>query len=109
MDDQEFKIFHDKKWSELPQETRDKAKRIILAYYKESALDQIRDMHAKDPIHWGSEIHFGGGMGTRNLLRTGVIDNVDVGERILDSELPSGNWDDYYIAALEYAAGIREE
>lgn len=38
--------------------------------------------------------HYGAGMFIRNLLR-----NV-----VLDKELPSGNWDDFYVAALLSAA-----
>jgi hypothetical protein len=112
----DFKRFYDERWAELPQETRDKARRIIVGYYNEQAMRQVRDMHAKDPVGWASAIHFGGGMVVRNLLRTGRIVNYtdksvahDAGERIPDDELPSGNWDDYYVPAMEYAAGIRVE
>lgn len=51
----------------------------------------------KDPELYGFyAFHHAEGMGIRNALR-------DV---IADADLPSGNWDDFYVPALEIAAGV---
>ena len=57
------------------------------------AVPKIRAAIDKDPEGWLTEYHFGWGMSIRNLLR-------DVYQ---DCELPTGNWDDYYGAAIEVA------
>lgn len=59
--------------------------------------DKIAEAMAEDPESWAVEYHFGWGMAVRNLLR-------DV---YADVELPTGNWDDYYIPAVE--AAVRGE
>lgn len=59
-------------------------------------MEEDKDWASKVEIVSGIPItfHFYEGMGVRNILR----------EKILDKELPSGNWDDYYLEALEIAA-----
>ena len=54
-------------------------------------LEEVRE------LGWRGE-HFFVGTQVRNLLR----------EVIHDGELPSGNWDEYYVQALEAAAGVRK-
>lgn len=62
------------------------------------------------PATWSA--HHGFGTGIRNLLR-----NEEYGAGIKDDELPAApyedgethkNWDDYYVAAIEAAAGLRD-
>lgn len=109
MNDEEFQKLHDERWRELPVEIKERAKQIILAYYEPSAIEQARNMHKADPVHWMAPYHFNFGMGVRNLLRSGSLGEKQTGiDGISDSELPSKNWDDYYVAALEYAAGVRD-
>lgn len=52
-----------------------------------------------DPIHWWASYHHGWGTAIRNSLRDHVC---------TDAELPSGNWDDYYIQLVEIACGARD-
>lgn len=98
MTDQEFAEFHEARYAELTQDQRDRAKAILLAKLTPDVLEEVRELHGDDPISWASPYHHFWGMGIRNLLRQ---------EGFKDAELPSGNWDDYYVAVVEYAAGIR--
>jgi hypothetical protein len=59
---------------------------------------QIQEDSKNDPELWWADKHHGWGTAVRNHLR----DNV-----CLDEELPSGNWDDYYIQLVELACEIR--
>ena len=60
--------------------------------------NQIRNAWNKNHNNWWVTEHFGWGMYIRNQLRDGVCK---------DDELPSGNWDDYYIQMVELVCGIR--
>lgn len=106
-------------WEQLPPRLRTTA----VEYLRENVadLDVIRGWIEEDPENWyvrdqnvtmqaipiegpapaalylPMPFHFHGGMAVRNLLR----------KVIRDDELPSGNWDDYYVQALEAAAGKR--
>lgn len=52
-----------------------------------------------DPAEWWAFYHHGWGTAIRNSLRDHVCK---------DDQLPSGNWDDYYIQLVEIACGVRE-
>jgi hypothetical protein len=60
---------------------------------------RIKEEHKKDPKTWWAFYHHGWGTAVRNALRDKVC---------LDKELPSGNWDDYYIQIIEIYLGLRE-
>lgn len=84
---------------ELRPEVRAESVRILREELSEEDLEKVRIAHATDPLGWIGLEHMFWGMGVRNLLRRrGLRDDV----------LPSGNWDDYYIQAIEAAAGLRE-
>lgn len=62
-------------------------------------IETTKGFHSKDPKTWWATYHHGWGTGIRNYLRDKVC---------RDDELPSENWDDYYIQLFEMACGIRE-
>lgn len=87
--------YHRRKWDELDGEIKRRAVRFL---QKELSPDNQKEWFGemeKDPEHWCSQHHMFAGMAFRNLLR----------QEVKDSELPTGNWDDYYVAALEAAVG----
>lgn len=69
-----------------------------VAYLKtipEKVQEQLRQSYHELPRDsFIGMIHFNWGMDCRNNLRKNVC---------LDDQLPSGNWDDYYIELLELA------
>lgn len=93
------------RWQTLPRDVREHA-RIILQNALSTVLwVDIRNKYRRDPASFVDHHTFG--QGIRNLLRSGrtvATDTLMPG--IPDAQLPSGNWDDYYLAALAYAAGI---
>lgn len=95
MTDAEFQEFHEKKWAELPDDVKTKAVTFLRSQFSEELKEDVRARIKADPIHWIGMEHFGWGMGVRNALR--------VEGNIKDDLLPSGNWDDYYIKAVEAA------
>lgn len=104
--------WYDARWEAIPAEQRERIVAFLRERLSEKDLARIREMHAEDPEDWATKapafFHmWGGGMAIRNLLR----------ELMLDDELPPApypngetysNWDDYYVQALEAAAGVRE-
>ena len=60
---------------------------------------QVYDMYIEDPKDWYVEHHFFWGMHIRNELRN---------HGLKDEFLPTGNWDDYYVEAIEKAVLIPE-
>ena len=69
-----------------------------VAHLRQSIDDKaragLRAIIARDPEHWSAAYHFGRGLGIRNSLRQAGIQ---------DNELPTGLWDDYYVACVEEA------
>jgi hypothetical protein len=94
MTDEEYMQFHDDRYNELPQTIKYKAIETLKSNINNIGRNQIRMVIKADRINWGSPHHFSWGMGIRNLLRKNVC---------LDGDLPSGNWDDYYIRLVEKA------
>lgn len=99
--------WYDARWAAVPEEM----KRRVVAHLRdelgEEQLAAIREKHAANPEGWALPYHMFAGMGVRNLLR----------EVVRDGELPPApypggeeqrNWDDYYVQALEAAAGVRD-
>ena len=87
--------YHHRKWDELHGEIKRRAVRLLQAELTPGNLREWRGEIENDPEHWGAKHHMFAGMSFRNLLR----------HEIPDKELPTGNWDDYYCAALEAATG----
>ena len=94
MNDQEFREYHERKWAELSEEVKTKAVDFLRTAFPEETKEEIRPLIANNPDHWCSAHHFFWGMSVRNMLR-------DAG--LKDDLLPSGNWDDYYVKAIEEA------
>ena len=80
-------------WGELPVGEANKVINYIEddEDFMEGAMPVIRQAIAADPENWLAPYHFGWGMAFRNFLRGCLA----------DAELPTGNWDDYYAAAVE--------
>lgn len=125
-------------WDKLPVELRKRAVARLQWAYPPSYLADVRKhienfqrtAKATDhPHNWMPSFwHHDEGMTMRNILRSDHLLNKwgpgewsqgDMPPAIPDSELPGlpeiyggadygGNWDDYYIQALEAAAGLRK-
>ena len=98
--------WYDNRWAALTAEQRELIVTFLRIELKPSMLDKTRELHAEDPEDWASVYHFTTGMGVRNLLRRVLPDN-----ELPLAPYPNGtahsNWDDYYVQALEAAAGVR--
>lgn len=91
-------------WAALPEDIRNKAIGLLVEELPRELLERVYSARVAGGVEWMREIgkdvdgpysfHFYEGMGVRNLLRS----------VILDGELPTGNWDDYYCQALLRAA-----
>jgi hypothetical protein len=80
-------------WAELDEGIKQRAVEHLRGAMSDSLKAQTRELMAKAPEGWIVPYHFNTGMAIRNMLR----------EVIKDDELPSGNWDDYYVRAVEEA------
>lgn len=89
--------FHKDRLAELPAGVLDTVVAAFQNHHNEKTLQEIRDRWESDPETWWALYHFGWGMSVRNFFRSYVV----------DQELPSGNWDDYYIPVIEVAVGVR--
>lgn len=103
----ELEVRHWIWWNQLDQSIRDQAVEHLRDHLPAELKTEVRDKRRQYGDEWMDHMykgeipvdgypyipysfHHAEGMGIRNLLR-GVI---------LDEELPSGNWDDFYVAAL---------
>jgi hypothetical protein len=95
--DQEWGQFNRDKWYELPEDIRTGAVSELKRTLGEDNLAWFREqMNTHGTLWWVQDVwHFRGGMAIRNHLR-------ELG--YLDDQLPSNNWDDYYIPVVEAAA-----
>lgn len=77
----------------------DRAVAKLQATLTKDDVEALRELHEGNPATWWAQYgwHFHGGMSVRNVLR----------EAVADAELPSGNWDDFYVPVLEVALGVR--
>lgn len=91
--------YHRRKWEELDPEIRDRAVTTARAFLNVQLARELRERMKADPDCWMGEFHHGLGTVFRNDLRRSVIDR----------ELPTGCWDDYYICAIEEALGGPED
>ena len=87
------------KLAELTQEQRDRAAKIILEAVPEGVQKLIRIAYSVNPESWYAPYHFSWGMALRNHLRE---------KGFTDKEVPDRNLDDYYVALVEYALGLRK-
>lgn len=99
MSDAEFAQYHDERFAELPDWIIEKSKEALLYNISQEDIDIIKNEIDKNGSTWCSPYHSWWGMKIRNLLRDKVC---------LDKELPIPNWDDYYVALIEYAVGKRK-
>ncbi len=108
---------HRADWATLPAYIQKRAVEAVDEFLnrRQGAKEMIRAAHEANPYDWyvrdllGLKLddqaspripwpfHLRQGMAVRNALREAGL---------LDAALPKNNWDDYYIAALEIAAGI---
>lgn len=83
----------------LPADLADRAVRALVDLFRHQMdpidVRALRREIAADPDKWWAGYHFGWGMSVRNYLRQQG--------GIKDKQLPSGNWDDYYIECIEEA------
>lgn len=112
-------------WNKLSDEIKVHAVERLHSYFVTSFFDDVRRLAEEKglgewlPMGW----HFSQGMFVRNLLRSNSkelwMDGVGAApnEPILDEELPGlpelygeneSTWDDFYVAIIEAAAGLRE-
>lgn len=96
----EIQVHHDQMWAELPEEVKIKAIAAVRTVMIPEDIWKIKEAYAKDPSKWWVPYHFFWGMWIRNQIRSLT--------EVTDDQLPSGNWDDYYVPAVEAAFGLRE-
>lgn len=97
-DGETIRQFENRLWDDLPIGQRERIVRFLNTNEDFLRLrDEVKERLAANPDDWWIEHHMGWGMWVRNTLR----------DIYRDDELPSGNWDDYYIAAVE--AALRED
>jgi hypothetical protein len=101
--------WYDARWAAVPAELKERIVAHLRDQLAPEDLEWIRTQHSEDPDGWATKRgwHFFGGMGIRNLLREVVPD-----DQLPLAPYPDGdqhaNWDDYYVQALEAAAGVRD-
>lgn len=91
--------YHRRKWEELDPKIKDRAVICARAFVSIELAEDTRKKMEEDPDCWMLDYHHGAGTWIRNELRRGVI----------DKELPTGCWDDYYVCAIEDAVGGPED
>lgn len=104
MDDKRLQEETRNNWYSIDLEKR---KAIVAMLRIELDMDSFRAVMEENPVGWSiGWWHFSQGMGIRNLLREKGFKDQDLPE----VEYPDGyvacNWDDFYTAALEAAAGV---
>ena len=98
LSDTEFVAFCEERFAELSNDIIIKSENAIKNVLRKEDIKEIQKAIEKSPMHWASQYHFNFGMKIRNLLRDKIC---------LDGDLPSGNWDDYYVYLIECAVGMR--
>lgn len=89
--------YHVRVWEALDPDIKARAAKHLREALDPVSMKAWKERAQADPEDWMIEDHHFAGTAFRNLLR----------KEIKDNELPSGNWDDYYVMAIEAAAGIR--
>jgi len=101
---EEFYNHHEECFNELPKDILIKSCKFLNDdYLSDENIEQLKEIYNKCPSStkslWFIEYHNYEGMYIRNFLRE---------KGLLDNQLPSGNWDDYYTQCLECAIGVRK-
>ena len=93
---------HQQRFLELPPDLRQRAITALREMFDPSVEDDIKAEYDRSGEDWwlDANIHFHWGMSIRNFLRE---------QGILDNQLPSSNWDDYYLQIIEAAVHIRDD
>jgi hypothetical protein len=94
--DKQLRDHHEKVWAELPIDLQERAVKAAKALITEMAAGEAEKLKAAveaNPDGWATPVHFFWGMAVRNYFR--------VEGDMPDNLLPSGNWDDYYVKAIE--------
>lgn len=101
MNNDDFNIskFHYESMSHLSDEIKTKSVEFLKKHLSQKVVEEIKQLYKNDKQTWWASEHFGYGMYIRNQLRSNVCP---------DNELPSGNWDDYYVPLMEATCGLRD-
>lgn len=83
--------YHERMWDLLDPDVKVRAIGHLRKQLTPELIDEVARLMNEDPDGWAVIHHFTFGMAVRNELRAAVKDH----------ELPTGNWDDYYVKALE--------
>lgn len=89
---------HDIVWSELDPVLRHKAVLHMRSLLTVEDARAIQTQYEADPLLWWAPYHFFAGMAIRNELRQHVA---------TDDQLPTRNWDDYWVRTVEAAVGVK--
>jgi hypothetical protein len=81
----------------LPDDVRQKAVRILKDGWTEAIKASVRQAMEDYGDEWYAGAHFGWGMSVRNYLRN---------KGISDDQLPTKNWDDYYVEIIQEAVRV---
>ena len=95
--------WHVECWDHLNPELRTRisvAAHQMIRCWEPSVRIRLRQEIRRAPFDWSTPYHFWEGMQIRNALRQ---------QGILDRELPTGNWDDYWVMAVEAALPLVQE
>jgi len=98
-DDMPIEEWHDKCLLECPAWIIEKSVIFLSKNIPDDVKEQVKEEWKRDPNHWATPYHFSYGMFIRNQLRNNVC---------RDEELPTGNFDDYYVRFVELACGVIE-
>jgi hypothetical protein len=102
LSDEEYIQFHNERLAELAPWIVEKSVKF-LSELQPLLLEETRELYKEDPVHWMSPYHFSTGMAVRNFLRDNVCQDDE-----LTTKIEYQNWDNFYVALLEIAAGVRE-
>lgn len=108
MRDEDYAFFEgaDRLWRELGRERRVILVDGLLSALTKDVLAAIRSLHAEHPLTWWARPR--GTVGTFHSHEGAAIREIVAGVAS-DLKLPTGDPGDYYVAALEQAAGVRPD
>ena len=99
--------WYDNRWKAIPEDQQRGIVDFLQKNLDSNVLTKIKEEHSKDPSNWGAKYHMFSGMGVRNLLRD-IMKDDELPLAPYPDGMSFSHWDDYYIQALEAAAGVRE-
>ncbi len=92
-------------WVRIPDETRAMLRDHLRARCDEVLFHDVRVLSTANPDGWMVPHHHFDGMKIRNILREVVRDDALPGVEYQGGTI-AHNWDDFYVAAVEDAAGV---